>query len=184
MLDGYGFYQGFFDARSSFDRQTRPEGLAGESARNFDSGLGRSLYFLSAANPERIAATIKNFPADRRPDLWGGIGLACGYTGGVLDRDGVHRLLEASCRDGAEVAVGVAVAAGFRKQTDHSAAHTDSACSAVWGADSDAVARLAIAESAGKQPDPSGPRYEEWRRRMCAVWAERQVLSGPTEGSD
>ncbi|RJQ75654.1 DUF1702 family protein [Pseudonocardiaceae bacterium YIM PH 21723] len=177
MLDGYGFFAGFFSARATFDRQARPDGLAGESARNFDSGAGRSLYFLSAANPDRMAAVIQTFPESRRRDLWGGVGLACGYTGGALDQKGYHRLAEVSGAYAAEVAVGLAVSADFREQTNHPADHTDGACDVFWGTDAGNVATLAAAECAGGHPDPSGPRYEDWRQRMKAVWTTRRQLT-------
>lgn len=184
IFDGYGFYQGFFASGASLDRHSRPDRLTGEAARNFDSGLGRSLFFLSGANAERIAATIEGFPPARRPDLWGGVGLACGYTGGVLDRDGIRRLLNASGSDAGDFAVGIAVAAGFRKETSHPAANTDEACAAVWGADSGEVARLAAAECSGARPDPAGPRYDEWRRRVRTAWTKRRQFTIPAERAD
>jgi enediyne biosynthesis protein E3 len=184
ILDGYGFYRGFFAASASLDRHSRPGRLIGEAARNFDSGLGRSLFFTSGANADRIAATINGFPRARRSDLWGGVGLACGYTGGVLDHDGIGRLLNASGSDAAEFAVGVALAAGFRQQTGHPADHCDVACAAVWGTDSREVARLAAAESSGARPDPAGPRYDEWRRRVRAVWTERRRVTNPAGRAD
>ncbi|WP_084497135.1 DUF1702 family protein [Nocardia amamiensis] len=184
MLDGYGFFRGFFAARDSLDRQARPDGLTGEAARNFDSGLGRSLYFLSAANPDRIAAVLRAFPEDRRRDLWGGVGLACGYTGGALDREGFQRLMHTSGPYAAEVAVGLAVAAGFREQTNHPADHTDGACNVFWGLDAGKVARLVAAECTGTHPDPSGARYAEWRQRIKAVWTERQKLTASTGRAD
>src|SRR3712207_8380154 len=47
-----------------------------------DQGLGRSLWFVQGADVRRIPATVNAFPAERRPDLWSGLGLACGYAGG------------------------------------------------------------------------------------------------------
>lgn len=184
MLDGYGFFRGFFAARDSLDRQARPDGLTGESARNFDSGLGRSLYFLSAANPDRMASVLQRFPESRRRDLWGGVGLACGYTGGALDRAGFRRLVHTSGPYAAEVAVGLAVAAGFREQTNHPADHTDGACDVFWGVGAGEVARLVAAECPGAHPDPSGPRYDEWRQRVKSVWTERQKLTASAGRAD
>ncbi|MEC3957771.1 DUF1702 family protein [Nocardia sp. CDC153] len=184
ILDGFGFFRGFFAARDSFDRQLRPDGLSGESARNFDSGLGRSLYFVSAANPDRIAGVLQAFPESRRRDLWGGVGLACGYTGGALDREGFQRLLRTAGPYAAEVAVGLAVAAGFREQTNHPADHTDGACDVFWGLEAADVARLVAAECAGTHPDPSGPRYDAWRQRVKAVWTERQQLTADAGRAD
>lgn len=184
MLDGYGFFRGFFAARDSLDRQARPDGLTGESARNFDSGLGRSLYFLSAANPDRMASVLQRFPESRRRDLWGGVGLACGYTGGALDRAGFRRLVHTSGPYAAEVAVGLAVAAGFREQTNHPADHTDGACDVFWGVGAGEVARLVAAECPGAHPDPSGSRYDEWRQRVKSVWTERQKLTASAGRAD
>lgn len=184
ILDGYGFFDGFFNARACLDRQARPDGLTGEAARNFDSGVGRSLYFTSAANPDRIAAVLQRFPESRRRDLWGGVGLACGYTGGAMDREGYHRLLSTSGPYAAEVAVGLAAAAGLREQTNHPADHTDGACDVFWGMDARKVATLVAAEATGTHPDPAGPRYNEWRQRVKAVWTERQIVSAGTGEAD
>lgn len=183
MLDGYGFFRGFFAARESLDRQMRPDGLDAEASRNFDSGLGRSLYFISAANPERIASVLQHFPESRRRDLWGGVGLACGYTGGALDHEGLSQMVLSSGPYAAEVAVGLAVAAGFRAQTNHPAEHTDGACSVFWGLDADEVAKLVAAESAGSEPEPAGPNYEEWRQKVKTIWAERRELALTQDGS-
>ena len=177
MLDGYGFFAGFFAARASLDRQARPDGLSGEAERNFDSGLGRSLYFISAANPDRIAGVLDAFPESRRRDLWGGVGLACGYTGGALDREGFERMMYASGPYAAEVAVGLAVAASFREQTNHPADHTDGACTVFWGIDAAKVTQLVAAECPGTHPAPSGPGYDEWRRRVKALWMQRRELA-------
>lgn len=184
IIDGYGFYRGFFDSHASLDRHSRPDWLTGEAARCFDNGLGRSLWFISSANPERIAATIQGFPLARRRDLWGGIGLACGYAGGVLDRDGVKQLLDASGSEAEEFAVGVAVAAVLRQQTNLPEDHTDVACAVVWGADADEVGRLAAAECTGAHPDLAGPRYDAWRQRMRAMWTARCRLTNPAEETD
>jgi enediyne biosynthesis protein E3 len=184
IIDGYGFYRGFFDSHASLDQHSRPDWLTGEAARCFDNGLGRSLWFLSSANPQRIAATIQGFPPVRRGDLWGGIGLACGYAGGVLDRDGVGQLLDASGSDAGDFAVGVAVAAVFRQQTNLPEDHTDVACDVVWGANSGEVARLAAAECAGTYPDLAGPRYDPWRERMRTMWKRRCHLAESAEEAD
>ncbi|MDF0588921.1 DUF1702 family protein [Tsukamurella sp. 8F] len=181
MLDGYGFLDGFFNARACLDRQSRPDGLAGEAARNFDSGVGRSLYFTSAANPDRIASVLRRFPESRRRDLWGGVGLACGYTGGAMNTDGYRRLLATSGDYAVEVAVGLAAAAALREQTSHPADHTDGACQVFWGMDAGSVAHF-LAEVTRIQPQAAGPRYEEWRRCAKSIWSDRHELANGMEG--
>ncbi|MDN5899304.1 MAG: DUF1702 family protein [Brachybacterium sp.] len=183
ILDGYGFLQCFFHARECLDRQWRPDGLNAEAARNFDSGVGRSLYFLSAANPTRIARVLSRFDEPRRSDLWGGVGLACGYTGGALDHDGFRQMRTAAAGHAAEVAVGLAVAACFRDQTNHPADHTDGACDVFWSMDSAEVARFVTSDPVRRYPGPSGPDYEPWRQHLKRLWtAQQDGVSIPMKG--
>ncbi|HEX2164101.1 MAG TPA: DUF1702 family protein, partial [Thermoanaerobaculia bacterium] len=90
-LDGWGFHDGYFHHPRSVDRQQVPRRLAGYARRSYDQGLGRSLWFVEGADPERLAATIARFGEARRGDLWAGVGLACAYAGGV-DEAAVERL--------------------------------------------------------------------------------------------
>ncbi|MCX4884622.1 DUF1702 family protein [Streptomyces sp. NBC_00847] len=174
ILDGYGFYYGFFTPERSLRQQVRPRRITGYAGQMFDRGLGRSLWFTSAANTQRIAAVIGRFPAARRGDLWSGVGLACAYAAGVLDEPAMRRLVTAAGPDADQFAVGVAVAAEFRHVAGHSAGHTDLACAISWGADSATVARIATAERAGTAPlDMTTPRYEAWRQGVRTAWTAR-----------
>lgn len=174
ILDGYGFYYGFFAPERSLERQARPRRISGYAARMFDRGLGRSLWFTTAANPRRIADIIERFPSARRGDLWSGVGLACAYAAGVLDESAMRRLVAATGPDADQFAVGVAVAAEFRHAAGHSAAHTDLACTVSWGADGATVARIAAAErTRALLPDIGTPRYEAWRQRVRTAWTAR-----------
>jgi hypothetical protein len=171
VLDGYGFYHGFFTPERSLRQQVRPRRITGYAARMFDRGLGRSLWFTSAANTRRIADTVERFPAARRGDLWSGVGLACAYAAGVLDEQALRRLVTAAGPDADQFAVGVAVAAEFRHRAGHPAAHTDLACTVTWGADGAGVARIATAERARTAPpDTTAPRYEAWRQGVRTAW--------------
>lgn len=78
MEDGYGFHQGLFQSyRFRAKRPFPPVSAA------FDYGLGRSLWFVCAADPVRLHASANRFASERRPALWRGIGVACAFTGGV-----------------------------------------------------------------------------------------------------
>lgn len=174
ILDGYGFYHGFFAPERSLRRQVRPRRISGYAAKMFDRGLGRSIWFTTAANTQRIADTIERFPATRRGDLWSGIGLACAYAASVLDEAEMRRLVTAAGPDADQFAVGVAVAAEFRHLAGHPAMHTDLACTISWGADGATVARIATAERARTAPpDTTTPRYEAWRRGVRKAWTAR-----------
>ena len=79
-LDGYGFHEGYFRPDRSIARQLRPGQIRGDAAKVFDAGLGRSLWFVCGADPERLAAEICRFAPERQADLWAGVGLACCYA--------------------------------------------------------------------------------------------------------
>lgn len=178
ILDGYGFYYGFFAPGRSFRRQVRPRRLTGFAARMFDCGLGRSLWFTTAANTDRIASIIQSFPLARRGDLWSGVGLACAYAAGVLDEPAMRRLVTAAGPEAGQFAVGVAVAAQFRQMAGNPATYTDLACTISWGTNGAAVARIADAERVrASAADMTIPRYEAWRQRMRAAWTARHTTT-------
>ena len=68
VVDGYGFHEGFFSWEKSIREHTVPPQLGEYARRAFDQGLGRSLWFVQGADPDRIAAAVNAFPAGRRGD--------------------------------------------------------------------------------------------------------------------
>ncbi len=170
VMDGYGFYEGFFNAHRTIDLQLVADRVQGYSRRAFDQGLGRCLWFTTGADYARIVAAITAFPAARQPDLWSGIGLACAYAAGIADRDAIGALLEAAGPYRADMAVGTAIASVIRAETDHPAPHTELACDVVWGRDSSEVAEIADLERHDLPADGAEPSYEVWRRRIRETW--------------
>lgn len=171
VMDGYGFYEGFFSGPRSIKEQIIPARVTGYGRRAFDHGLGRSIWFSTGANVTRIVPTIKAFPEARQADLWGGIGLACAYAAGVVDREAIKVLREAAGPYGGQMAAGAAVAAKFRMQTGGSAAHTDLACEVLCGLSSDMVAHIATLALNDLPPDGVEPAYEIWRQRLADQFA-------------
>ena len=179
VMDGYGFYEGFFSGRRSIDEHIVPARIVGTGygRRAFDHGLGRAIWFSSGANVTRIVTTIGAFPASRQADLWGGIGLACAYAAGVVDRTAIKALRTASGPYGPHMAAGAAVAAKFRIQTGGVAVHTDLACEALCGLSSEMVAHIANLARHDLPPDGVEPAYEIWRQRLAdqfATWAQNE----------
>lgn len=176
-MDGYGFYAGFFSGKRTVEEHVIPQRLTGYSRRAFDHGLGRSIWFSTGASVERIQAAIVSFPAERQADLWGGIGLACAYAAGVVDRQAIARLQEAAGTHAAQMAAGAAVAATFRQQAGSSAPHTDLACDVLWGLSGSLVARMAdVVRADLPTPGEKGdelPSYELWRQRLAARYLEK-----------
>jgi hypothetical protein len=178
-LDGYGFHQGFFHWPEAVTRQRVPRKLRGYARRVFDQGLGRSLWFVEGAGPQRIAAAIGAFPPDRQGDLWAGTGLASAYAGGA-DRAGLAALATAADRHLPALAQGVTFAAKSRQRAGNPTAGTALACEVICGltieeaaavTDRAQLEALAVAAAALKAgPEPAArlhvPLFELWRQSI------------------
>jgi hypothetical protein len=175
VMDGYGFYEGFFAWERTVQARQVGTRLPGYAARAYDQGLGRSLWFSTGANVPRIISTLDTFAVERKPDLWSGVGLACAYAAGVMDRGAVTALAEAAGTFAADLATGAAVASTFRAQTRQPAPHTDLACDVLWRRSSDDVAAIALtADTARRTPVHPGS-YGEWRDGIRAVWVAESI---------
>ena len=164
-LDGYGFHEGFFRWPRSVARQEVPSKVRGYARRAFDQGLGRSLWFVEGAGPQRIHGTISAFPAGRQGDLWSGAGLACAYAGG-RDRAAVETLLRLAGEHAPQLAQGVGFAASARQRAGNPAPQTELACQTVWGADAATVAEVVFRAGDDLPQDGAEPGFEAWRRRI------------------
>jgi len=171
-MDGYGFYEGFFSLHRSIEEHVVPKRLSGYARRAFDHGLGRCIWFSTGANVDRVVATIGAFPQARQADLWGGIGMACAYAAGVVDRATIETLQEAAGPYAPQLAVGAALAAMFRQQAGTSAPHTELACEVLWGLSGDKVAHITDIARQDLPPDGVEPAFEIWRQRIAAQFAE------------
>ena len=164
-LDGYGFHEGFFRWPRSVARQEVPAKVRGYARRAFDQGLGRSLWFVEGAGPERIHGRISAFPAERRGDLWSGAGLACAYAGG-RDRPAVETLLRLAGEHAPQLAQGVAFAAAARQRAANLAPQTELACQTVWGLGAAQTSEHVFRAGEDLPPDGAEPGFEAWRRRI------------------
>ncbi|WP_338247646.1 DUF1702 family protein [Dictyobacter halimunensis] len=171
-MDGYGFYEGFFSGPRTVEQQFVPERVSGYARHAFDHGLGRSLWFSTGANVERITTAIAAFPADRQADLWGGVGLACAYAAGVVDRKAIEDLRQAADTYRPQLAVGAAIAAKFRQQAHSSAPHTELACQVLWGRRGEEVAALTDIAREDLPAVRAEPAYEIWRQYIAAQFIE------------
>jgi hypothetical protein len=180
-LDGYGFHQGFFDPARHVRDRALPRGFSGYAVRAFDQGLGRSLWFVEAAQPERIEVAVERFDEDRRADLWSGVALAASYAGAAGPRtiDLIARLAD---RYRWHLAQGAAFAATAREHADNPAAHTELACHLLTGLSAREAAALTVAAALDLPPDGVEPAYEVWRGRMRAALAGARLSSEPIRG--
>jgi enediyne biosynthesis protein E3 len=174
-LDGYGFHEGFFHWPRSVERRRVPRKLRGYARRGFDQGLGRSLWFVDGADVRLIPRTIGAFPADRQPDLWSGVGLACAYAGG-RGRADLEALRRAAGPYASQLAQGVAFAAKARQRAGNLAEHTEIACQVVCGASAAVTAAVIDDTSLGLPADrPDEPAFEVWRQRIQEHFSERST---------
>jgi hypothetical protein len=176
-VDGYGFHEGFFHWEKSLREQAIPKRLTGYARRAFDQGLGRSLWFSQCADPGRISKMIMAFELHRQPDLWSGLGLACGYAGD-LQEDGL-RVLSQTCGEfHPQLAQGVAFAAKARHRAGNLMPFSESACQIVCGMSAHEAAQItddALENLPSVGRDSVEPAYEIWRRRI------QQRLAQPKE---
>ena len=168
-VDGYGFYQGFFGWPRSLVRQEIPARIRGYARRAFDVGLGRGLWFVDGADPERIHAAISGFPAGRQEDLWSGTGVACAYGGGA-ERSALERLRDLAGPHRPRLAQGAAFAAFTRERAGNPAPQTELACRVFWGAGAVETAGIVLRAGEDLPTDSAEPAFEAWRRRVrCAA---------------
>jgi enediyne biosynthesis protein E3 len=171
VLDGYGFHQGYFHWPRAIAGQERPRRLAGYARRTFDQGIGRSLWFVEGAGIDRIAERIAAFPAERRGDIWSGVGLACTYAGGVSAAD-IEDLRQAAGEHAPQLGQGAAFAAKARARAGNLVSHTELACRVLCGTGAEEAAAVTDRAAVGLPPDqpanglPAVPAFEVWRQRI------------------
>jgi hypothetical protein len=183
--DGWGFHDGYFHPERSARRQEVPSRLHGYARRAFDQGLGRSLWFVDGADVERLARTVGAFAAERRPDLWSGVGLAATYAGGA-EPDELAFLVRAAGAGRPALAQGSTFAAKARLRAGTMAGHVDIACVALCGLGAEAAAGLldAAQESLPEGETAEQPAYEMLRQRLQAGLEGRDggAGAGPDAG--
>src|SRR6185436_10369271 len=113
----------------------------------FDQGLGRSLWFSRGMDATAIARAIALFAAERRADLWSGVGLAAAYAGGV-DEAELGALRKQGAGFEAQLAQGAAFAAEARERAGNAAPHTTLACEVLCGTSPARAAEIVRAERA------------------------------------
>jgi hypothetical protein len=158
----------------------RPAWLAGYEGRAFDQGVGRCLWFVGGAEPERIVSMIESFPEARRRDLMSGVGLAATYAGGAAG-GAVEHLARITTEYRAELAQGAAFAAKARVRAGHVPPHTDHACRVLCGVSPEEAARVtdtALVDLPIDEPASAGDSanaYEAWRGRIRARFLREPI---------
>ena len=131
--DGYGFHDGFFHHKKTIDKcGNYPRQFPEYMHQLYDSGVGRSMWWVKGAQPHAIKAAIDAFPEARRAEMWCGIGVAAAYAGGV----GVpvlHQLTELAGPYHADLMCGVPFATVMRMKGQNPSDWTEQACQTLLG---------------------------------------------------
>ncbi len=165
VFDGFGFHEGFFDWKRCFVRKQRTRGITGVAARVFDQGLGRCAWFVFGADVGEITASFQSFDPERHEDLWGGVGLAAAYAGGVSSSELAELALQ-SGENRRALAQGAAFAAQARRRAGNEAEHTERACREFSGASAREAAELTELVQETLPRGGSEPAYLVWRQRI------------------
>lgn len=173
-LDGAGFGAAFFGGEPALRRICRDTGGPKQQARI--AGVGRALWFQQAADVPGIGRVIAEQPAAAAPDLWAGVGLACGYAG-ATDSAGRQELIEHSGRYLANVRQGVLFATAARARSGWVPEHTTAACRELLGLPVERAVRWTDEESADLGDRLDVQAYQLWRHRLTV----RARLNSPAE---
>lgn len=174
VADGWGFHQTYFHPAEWATGRKRFSARAGYLARAVDQGVGRALWFVTGADPSRVADRIGRFAAERHADLWSGVGLAATYAGGCSEQD-LGTLVELAGTFRAQLAQGAAFAATARTVAGNMTTPAALAARAIAGRDSGELHRLAMQYRPAAPDDAAGTgaSYEAWRTRLAGALAKR-----------
>ena len=172
MVDGYGFHETFFRPDRVLRGQPHPRPLRGYAKRAFDQGIGRAMWFASGANVRAIADALAEFPAERLPDLWSGVGLASVYAGGADEAD-IEWLRDRAGKYLPYAAQGAAFAAKARIRADNLTGQNERACAILTGMSAADAAAVTDAALENLPLDGAEPAFEIWRRRIQQLFVEK-----------
>jgi enediyne biosynthesis protein E3 len=130
VFDGVGYYSALFKGRCTLKNKEIPELIEGDDLRGFDQGIGRRLWYMVKGNVDALKDLVENFPLARHPDLFRGIGIACGYVGGSQKNE-LLRLKEIAGENHQQLQVGIVLAAISRIASDTISENINMVCRVV-----------------------------------------------------
>ncbi|MBF6331921.1 DUF1702 family protein [Nocardia transvalensis] len=171
-LDGYGFHQAYFHTdRYVYQKYVDPHppevsAWHPEYAPHaIDQGIGRALWFVTGADPERASTVIDAFPSHRRADLYAGLGLAATYAGGATASELADLDRRASDHRRC-LAQGAVFAAEARRRAGIVQPTTETAVRIFTGYSVVQAAEIAVATRPVEPAIDGRVAYEVWRDRI------------------
>jgi len=127
VFDGVGYYYGLFKGRRTLKNKEIPGIIEADDLHGFDQGLGRRLWYMVRGNVTELNDLVESFPAYRHPDLFRGIGIACGYVGGA-EEDDLQGLCQISGNNYNQLKLGIALASVSRIASETINENSNMAC--------------------------------------------------------
>jgi hypothetical protein len=184
VLDGYGFHEGYFYGSQQQRLRDSLARLSLNARHVFYQGLGRSLWFSTGADGEKIRNGISHFQLLYHNDAWSGIGLACAYAGGIAQNE-IAELRRYSGAHVSALAQGAAFAAKARQLAGNPAEHTENACAILCQMHAEEAA--ALCDATFLQIDLLGScPYQHWRdllQKLLSSSSENFMRGKPHEPS-
>lgn len=169
-LDGYGFHQAYFKTEKYVHQHYREPNfpwpskeLSWYADRVIDQGIGRAMWFVGGADPNRVADLLDKFPESRRADLYAGSGLAATYAGSATE-DELWTYLRRAGDYAPQVAQGSAFAATARVETGLTTEHTRLAVRVLAGVTPEQAAKVVAEARPANYTGGDVPSYELWRQ--------------------
>ncbi len=132
IIEGYGFFDGYFNWHDALVNQRYPQGLEPGLKAAYDQGLGRAIYFATNCDPIQMRDMISCFSEDRRAEIWSGIGIPTAYVGGLTERE-FKKFLNFAGPYRAELMQGILLGASARAKQNAIPDHTELACNMILG---------------------------------------------------
>src|SRR5581483_6898110 len=134
-------------------------------------GVGRAIWFVAGADPNRAADLIDAFDESRLPDLYAGAGLACTYAGAANEAE-LQTFLTRAGAHAPQVAQGSVFASAARFRAGLVTEHTTLAAALVTGITPQEASDLADAARTEPFAASAAPSYELWRQRIVSGLAQ------------
>ena len=127
VFDGIGYFNSLFRGRRTVKSHMVPESIDGQDLQGYDQGIGRRLWYIGNGEVKKVTELIQSFHLSRHPDLWRGVGIACGYVGGSKQAD-LELLSIASGKCKQQLSAGIALAAISRSASNSETDDIKTAC--------------------------------------------------------
>ena len=132
IFDGAGYFFGLFHGRRTVMHTEVPPWVSGADLHGFDQGLGRRLWYRARGNTAALPELLRRFDPARQSHLWRGVGIACGYVGGLADPQ-LEELVSYAGENRPGLCAGIALAVASRSASDSITGSLEAACRVVCG---------------------------------------------------